>query len=226
MSFVEDPEQRDINPYVREPTRETKTFEQEPLLKIEHEDPDKHWIGETIPAPSTSEVVGAGNENFAGNSPFPARADHSHDHLNIYGAYSSFFTGDKTCPPGLTFLDNLDYSLGRDMRAVGNQVIVFPATGVWQSGLLVGVSRSGGGIFTGQAEVRFYYTNGTAFRVLWRTDLSLWDGAIFAQMTDWGHYASTVNANVQFAYAHNDVVDHLVGVHLLHVKRDSSLVSA
>ena len=226
MSFVEDPEQRDINPYVREPSRETKTFEQEPLLKVEHEDPDKHWIGETIPAPSTSEVVGAGNENFAGNSPFPARADHSHDHFNIFGAYSSATTGDKTCPPGLTFLDNLDWQAGRDLRAVGNQVLIFPSSGVWQTGLLLGVSRSGGGVFTGEAEVRFYYTNGTFFRILWRDGTADFVNVIFAQMTDWVHYGDPTNANVQFAYGHNDVVDHLVGVHLVHTKRDSSLVSA
>lgn len=57
------------------------TFEEEPLTTKEHMDPDKHWIGESLPAPSPGDiasVIGT-SASATGSSPFPARADHTHD---------------------------------------------------------------------------------------------------------------------------------------------------
>jgi hypothetical protein len=45
----------------------------------DHQDPDKHWIGETLPAPTQGDIPGTvGTVSGPGDSPFPARADHLH----------------------------------------------------------------------------------------------------------------------------------------------------
>jgi hypothetical protein len=45
----------------------------------DHMDPDKHWIGETLPAPTQGDLAGTvGTVSGPGDSPFPARADHMH----------------------------------------------------------------------------------------------------------------------------------------------------
>lgn len=51
----------------------------ENLTIRDHQDPDKHWIGETLPAPTQGDIPGTvGTLSGVGDSPFPARADHLH----------------------------------------------------------------------------------------------------------------------------------------------------
>lgn len=50
----------------------------EELDVVDHEDPDKHYIGTALPIPTNSMVLPIGAGNTAGVSPFPARADHEH----------------------------------------------------------------------------------------------------------------------------------------------------
>jgi len=54
-------------------------FEEEFLTIREHTDPDKHWMGESLPVPTTADIAAVtGSVSSAGNSKFPARADHGH----------------------------------------------------------------------------------------------------------------------------------------------------
>jgi hypothetical protein len=56
----------------RNPNDETLTIR-------DHMDPDKHWIGETLPSPTQGDVAATvGATSGPGDSPFPARADHMH----------------------------------------------------------------------------------------------------------------------------------------------------
>lgn len=56
----------------------TDLFPDEKFDVVSHQDPDKHWIGETLPVSSDEEVSNIGTTNKAGDSPFVARADHIH----------------------------------------------------------------------------------------------------------------------------------------------------
>lgn len=54
-------------------------FEEEFLKASSHEDPDKHWIGQSLGIPSRDEVAETiGVTATEGTSPYPARADHNH----------------------------------------------------------------------------------------------------------------------------------------------------
>jgi microcystin-dependent protein len=57
----------------------TGPFKEENLTLRDHYDPDKHWIGESLPVPTQSEIAATvGSTASPGDSPFPARADHTH----------------------------------------------------------------------------------------------------------------------------------------------------
>ena len=74
-----------------DPTESTRVltpgaFKEQPMMLAEHPDPDKHWIGESLPIPSDIHVKRIADTpiaNSAGTSPFPARADHVHGGYNI-----------------------------------------------------------------------------------------------------------------------------------------------
>lgn len=51
---------------------------EENLTHLDHEDPDKHIIGASLPVASDDEIGPVGDVGAAGSSPNPARADHSH----------------------------------------------------------------------------------------------------------------------------------------------------
>jgi hypothetical protein len=57
-----------------------------PLTDREHLDPDKHYIGEALPKPSSAEPVDLTDVSVPGDSPIPARMDHVHgiDLSNYY----------------------------------------------------------------------------------------------------------------------------------------------
>lgn len=54
-------------------------LQEETLTVRDHLDPDKHWIGETLPVPTQTEIAATiGTISGPGDSPIPARADHLH----------------------------------------------------------------------------------------------------------------------------------------------------
>jgi hypothetical protein len=64
----------------------------------DHMDPDKHWIGETLPAPTQGDLAATvGITSGPGDSPFPARADHMHKVdialLPVFSTYNPSIVG-------------------------------------------------------------------------------------------------------------------------------------
>ena len=63
------------------------------LTDVSHQDADKHWVGESLPAPSSSDIASVtGSTSSPGASPFPARADHTHKlDPGIFPFHSTYF---------------------------------------------------------------------------------------------------------------------------------------
>lgn len=60
-------------------TNQNSAFREQNLTVRDHEDPDKHYIGGSLPIPTQSEIAATvGSVSAVGNSPIPARADHAH----------------------------------------------------------------------------------------------------------------------------------------------------
>jgi hypothetical protein len=54
-------------------------LQEETLTIRDHLDPDKHWIGEALAVPTQTEIAATvGSTSSPGDSPFVARADHTH----------------------------------------------------------------------------------------------------------------------------------------------------
>jgi hypothetical protein len=73
-------------------------FEDKNLTLQDHLDPDKHFIGDSLPAPSSGEVATSiGVSSGTGSSPFPARADHTHKLDPTFFPFTLYFA-----PSGIT----------------------------------------------------------------------------------------------------------------------------
>jgi hypothetical protein len=201
-------------------------FNEENLTFRSHIDPDKHWIGEALPAGSDAETTASGIDSSAGHSPFPARADHSHDHKTYYGVYNR--AGGLAVPPGQTFISGLNFFSGRNMLApASTQVILFPLEGVWETTVSLWITRDGGGIFTGEFNLVFWYTNGTAARTVYRTSTANIPTELYVTGKDSAHYFTSDNTtNVQVAIQHNDSVSWTANVQYFGVERQYSTGSA
>jgi hypothetical protein len=201
------------------------TVKDENLTIRGHLDPDKHWIGETLPAPSDQETTYGGIKTSAGTSPFPARANHSHDHRTTFGVYAS---GGLTVPPGQAFISNLSFSAGKNTLAPGSsQVVQFPLEGIWQTHFSWYATRDIGGNFTGEMNVVFYYTNGAYGRPVFRMSTFDIPGSVWGFAIDSAHYNYTDSStNVQVAIQHNDVSNWTVSTQYLEVRRLYSYGSA
>lgn len=218
-SNSEDPK---VNPYVQDigRTEERTTFEQEYLLKSEHEDPDKHWIGETLPAPSVGLVRASGAETTVGKSPFPARADHTHDNEALWGVFTGAQNG---IAPGAIFLNSLSYFNGYNFLApASTQIVLLPRTGVYIVVGLLEVNREDGALFVGQLNIRGWY-NSASSRLVYRN--SNLNNEQPPRTINWieSYHPTSVGETMQWAVEHNEPVNVNVIIHSLHVQRISSL---
>jgi hypothetical protein len=230
MTFYEDPNARDVNPYVREPAREkdSKTFEQETLTIIDHLDPDKHWIGEGLPAAGNDTALSAGYGSHIGTSPFPARADHQHDFTTYFSFYGQFAS--QVCVPGQTFLNGFLHAGGTNMLApASSQVFIPPWPGNWEWHFLLQVDRTVAGNFVGECNIVAFFNNGTSNRIIWRDSMN---GIPDTRIIDCWEVAFAVpsvapTTNIQFAIQHNDPgANYLVTIHYLRMRRAEDWVSA
>lgn len=212
------------NPYTQDisKAKDNRTFQQSPMMRIEHEDPGLHYIGESLPKPGDNEATWAGRETFVGVSPIPARADHSHDSFLDYGNYNTVTPRD--CGAGLTLI-TLDYASGQDFRVSGS-LLLLPKTGIWLISYLVYAERQTvPSTFTAGAhsEIRNYYLNGTFFRRSWRDVVAGADSFVGGGFTDVIRYAPSnigVDSTVELAYGHNEVGNtHKVSIQQLTVIR-------
>jgi len=126
----------------------TPNFEEEKLTERDHLDPDKHWIGEALPAPSIKETQTGGLTNSPGDSPFPARADHHHGTDSIWGQYGGFVQNIPNT--GNTFYNQISFTNGQnwlDSGGTSTQLIIFPMDGIYLIRSNWQVNRSGGTAF-------------------------------------------------------------------------------
>lgn len=190
----------------------------------EHQDTDLHYIGDSLPVPSTSQAQPSGLASASGSSPFPARADHTHEDRIAYGYFSS--TGLHT-PPGQTFINNFTFtSWGRDSRASG-QIILFPFPGLWfiQANLFF-ERNPAPSVFQQEMNILFFYNNGSFSRTVLRQSNFDLPSPMAVTVTDW--YATTlVNSayNMQVAVQHNDVTSWWMSCQGLVISRLGSYVS-
>ena len=117
------------------------SFKEPTLTEREHIDPDKHWIGEALPAAGTTESKPSGSSTGPGTSPFPARADHTHDTKILQGAYTH---GNVTLVHSQAWYFNAwQHAVGSNFLYGGaNQLFVFPSPGLWQISMLLYIVAS------------------------------------------------------------------------------------
>lgn len=226
MTFEDDLEGQDLtgryksNPYTQDVSRskDNKAFQQSPLLRVDHEDPSLHYIGEGLPKPGDTEATWAGRETFVGTSPIPARADHSHDTFLYYGVYNR--PSNQACPPGNTNLI-LDYFAGDDYKATST-LLSLPRGGIWLISSTLIITRDGGGNMTGRANLVYFYSNGEFGRRVHRDTNEPTLDTFSINATDFAHYTEAqvgVSATLELQYQHSDVVNHIVNVSQLTVVR-------
>jgi hypothetical protein len=177
-------------------------LEEQPLTQRKHIDADLHWIGESLPVPSAAHARSLGVSNSIGTVPFPARADHVHQQDAVFGLFNS---GDMTISPGQMFINNFNYHSGRDMRASG-QIFSIPVPGLYMVLYHMHVDRQGGGNFINELIIRFYYSNGSYGREVFRTSMFDIPSYFFTTVVDiYPFYgAPSASDNVQIAIAQND----------------------
>jgi hypothetical protein len=212
-----------------DPTESIRTitstvFKEQYMTLREHQDTDKHYIGESLPVPADSMVRSSGGTLTAGSLPFPARADHVHDSAMVWGYVNS---GTMTVAPGSVYINNLQYAgWGRNMLASA-QVVAFPRPGLYFVQAILIVNRQGGGNFANEVNVIFTYNNGTSNKVVYRGSTFDIPANFVLNITDYvvAQNAPSVNDNLQVAVQQNDTVSWDVAVQQLIVSRVGSLNS-
>lgn len=186
--------------------RKDSKFEQIPMMLIDHLDMDKHWIGESLPSPSLSEVKTAGIVNSTGISQFPARADHTHD-VAFRSAY--YHHESKTMVPGGTFFNSWNLGSGFNILDPNEQVFVFPDTAIYLYLMHGNIVNTSG------------FTGGFAITENWGGSQTFARSMIKFILAGWGtsysfSYAMThtpqAGDNVQFSYEQSDVTNHSVSI--------------
>ena len=209
-------------------------FKEEPLTVRDHMDPDKHWIGETLPAPSEGEITYAGAETKVGESTFPARADHSHDGRNRYGAFrdtvlTGATAGVNVPAGGSAYSNNLNFWLGEDLRHTGSkQLIDIPQEGAWQFNCHYTVQRSSGSFVAGTAfQIRSFWNNAASSRTHVYQDAPIGHTVAPGNFT-WIYYwsAPTATSNWQINCLNEDTVAVRFIVTQLDVRRLSAYGTA
>lgn len=203
------------------------TVQDENITGRSHIDPDKHWIGESLPAASDQDTTFAGVTTSAGTSPFPARANHSHAARTVFSLYH--LNPPKTVPPGNTYLSTFIHLTGRNILAPGStQVFQFPMPGMYAIFMNWYVSRQGGGLFTGEMNISISYFNGTYTRGMMRQSNFDVPGELYGFVIDHAHFGSPLpaNSNIQFRIDHNDTANWNFYVNYLEICRIADYVSA
>lgn len=222
---MSDAPSKSLDPTESVRTLTSKAFRETYMSLREHQDTDKHYIGDALPVPSSSMVQAIGASSSAGVQPFPARADHSHDAQLAWGFFSS---GYQTVPPGSVFINNLTHTgWGKQMLASG-QVLAFPYRGTYLIQIGMTISRDSGGIFQNEMNVLLYYANGSSSKTILRQSNFDLPGNMYLNLTDIAiaNTAPSTNDNVQICVQHNDSSNWSVAIHQLFVFRVSSVFSS
>ena len=201
-------------------------YQEENLTRRGHEDPDKHWIGETLPSPSLAEATYAGIKTATGTSPFPARADHSHDNRQQFGIFNRITT--QSIAAGATvYISGINFAgIGDDLRVpASTQLFEFSQEGVWDVHMLFAITRSTATFGVNLAyRISFDYDNATSSVVIMEGNLPEGRGRLVDTAVDqtWILNFGTMQ-NVQFKYQNFDSVAHLFSITRLNISRRNSL---
>ncbi|MET0785599.1 MAG: hypothetical protein ABWY25_02710 [Paenisporosarcina sp.] len=221
--------QVDISATEYDPSESTRVlqdsvFDEKMMTLREHQDTDKHYIGDSLPMPAPSTVRSIGAANDVGKSPFPARADHTHEFKSVYGAFSSSGT---IMNPGSSYVNAMSHTgWGRNMLA-SPQVLAFPLPGVYEISINLKINRSDfGTAFQHYIQIMFHYNNGSILRQVHTSDLPTELATTTIVCTDYWHVqtAPQYDQNVQFRISHLDI-PWSVYVQVLQVTMISGVVS-
>jgi hypothetical protein len=202
-------------------------FDEETLTVYQHMDADKHWIGESLPPPSIGEVQYAGVKTAVGESPFPARADHSHD---LRTRQTFLNATNKSCPgPSSTYIDNFVTSGGWEdfLHSGSGQLIDFPVEGTYIINNRITISRSTGVFPATLAYIlQFNYTNATSVHEIETGNLPEGRSRYTTTATEIVSYGTiTGTQNLQFLYQNFDTVAHNVTMRTI-IQRSASSIGA
>lgn len=193
-----------------------------------HNDPDRHWIGESLPAPSDEETTFAGTLTSAGASVFPARADHSHDFRTRWGGFRSTntSTGKSIAAASSNYLDDLTHVWGPDnlLHSGSNQLIDFTQEGVWQVHHRLVIERSAG-TFPANTYflVEYKFNNATVTHFMEQNLVPEGRSQMWLNITDIAYYASVAaSSNLQINVTNPDAVAWNFRTYQLDVRRLSS----
>lgn len=128
-------------------TRHTSaiTALQEQLDVVNHEDPDKHYIGGALPVASDSELRSVGVNTTAGSSPLPARADHVHG-IKMPYAVANLSSGVTIPNTGVrTYINTWTHTGGENWIGGTPQTIDMDRPGLYLLHFHIQMQRSGGG---------------------------------------------------------------------------------
>ena len=197
-------------------------LQEESLTIRDHLDPDKHWIGESLPAPSPEEVSSTGSITTVGTSPFPARADHAHElvlHNTVIGNTANFL-----CPGGITIINNIA-TLGGEDWLPGTSTIDLPFPGVYLMITHYQIIRPTGVWVAGtNLSFRINMFNATQVRTQFLSDFPAGRNNFKLVIPDRLGIADPrpSNANFRFEVSHNDTVDNNVRISNCYLIRLSS----
>lgn len=205
-------------------TLTSKMFKESGMTLREHQDTDKHYIGDSLPVPSPSMVASSGVNSSVGVQAFPARADHAHELKTVWTWINS---GALTVPPGSVFINNLSHTgWGRNMLVSG-QVAAFPFPGLYIIQANLAVTRDAGGLFTNEMNILFYYNNGGSGKYILRQSNFDLPTPMYINVTDYAinTTAPSTNDNIQVCVQHNDSSNWTVSLQQLMIVRMSSPTS-
>ncbi len=188
----------------------TPVFEEKNLTERQHLDPDRHLIGDALGVASLEDIADAGFEKQTGESPFPARSDHSHDTRMRKMSYDNAVN--KACPGGnvTTDIDNLVALAGEEDWIPASTDIVWPVEGVYLVVYRVIIVRSVGTFPASTArEIILAANNGAANRPNSYNALPVGLDQEALMITERiGTDASAVNFNIRHRYINHDTVSH------------------
>lgn len=208
---------------------DSPNIREEALTEVLHMDPDKHFIGETLPSPSLAEATYAGVKTATGTSPFPARADHSHDTRAAFGVFSRS-TAQSIPATSIAYINGINWdNVGDDLRVpASTQLFEFPQEGEYSIHMLAVIQRSSSTFPTPEVagRVSFDYDNATSSIVIWEGNMPNPRGRIVDTFIDrtWILNFGSMQ-NVQFKYQNFDSVAHNFSITRLHITRMNSLVN-
>lgn len=202
-------------------------FKKEYLTVRDHIDPDKHWIGETLPAASVGDIQYAGVTTAVGVSTFPARADHSHDVRTRQTFVNN--TSKSVASGASTYIDGLTTAAGWEdfLHSGSSQIVDFPIEGVYIVNNRVSISRSTGTFpVATQYLIQFNYNNLSSIHEVELGNLPDSRSRYTTTITEIVSFGAITGVqNVQFLYQNTDSVAHNVTMRII-IQRSASSIEA